>query len=532
MRGWIALVCAELAALLVLLSLWLGQGGERTGEQVLLGSAPEANAQVELSVSAASMARHLPGVALEAEARREPRAIAVLLVGAVRDREGRPVPEASISAQQFDRWQGTSGAANGAYALAGLSPGRWELRCDAEGFGEHQQSIVLDERPRQRVDFELAPSVAIEVFLRTMNGAPLEGNEHGRVVEHLAVVASAEPLEADFPPFSHRHIQRFGIGSFEPPTRAPSTLIEGRSALGRLVLHHDPPAYAALYYRHVWLQTLPVAPGQKELEFVLEPNALAQRASGVALRVVAAESGLPIAGATVELNTSQAGGGGKKTDAEGRVRIADFHPGIGELRIHAREREYAWRQVLLRAGEVAELGDIAVGKVVPLAGVVVDAAGKPVAGAQVSWVALDTREPGTDLSARSLSTCDVEGRFSIPNLGPHRYRMQGYGDVRQEGYAAVDLSSGAPAEARLVLSAEWIPITVRGPSDPLAHYSVTALDAQEVPIDEITFGGTIYRTWLKLPPGRVAIEIRGTGGALVRRFDLDVTDSAAEIVVP
>lgn len=537
MRGWVAVVCIELAAFFLLLSLWLGQGDERGREQALPTGAPEASAPAERDVLTASVAREL---ALDrsgerAETARRPGPIAVLVSGTVRDREGRPVPEASISVQRFGRWQSTTGAANGAYALAGLQPGPWEFTCAREGFADLQRSVVLDERPRQRIDFELAPSVELQVFLRTTNGAPLEGNAYGRAVEHLAVVASAEPLEADFPPFSHRHIQRFGIGNFVPPSGAParpSAEGEARTAIGRLVLHREPPAYAALYYRQVWLQTLPVAPGQAELEFVLEPDALAKRASGVALRVVAAESGLPLEGATVELQTSQAGGGGEKTDAEGRVRIADFHPGIGELRIRAREREYAWREVLLRAGEVAELGDIPLGKTVPLAGVVVDAAGKPVPGARVSWVALDAWQHGSDLSARSLSTCDVEGRFTIPSLGPRRYRLQGFGDERLGGYAAVDLSSGAPAEVRLVLSAERIEIPVRGPSDPLAVYSVSALDAQGVPIDAIELGGTSYRSWLALPPGRAAIEIRGAGGALVRRFDLDVTSSVAEIAVP
>lgn len=131
-----------------------------------------------------------------------------------------------------------------------------------------------------------------------------------------------------------------------------------------------------------------------------------------------------------------------------------------------------------------------------------------------------------------MSTCDVDGRFTVEGLGARRYRLQAFGDRRSRGYALADLSGSAPAETRIVLRGDGLPITVRAPEDPLAWYVVTARDAAGVPIDELTVGGVTYRSWLDLPPGRVTIEIRRGEGGLLRSFELEVSATTPEIQVP
>ncbi|MBL8898563.1 MAG: carboxypeptidase regulatory-like domain-containing protein, partial [Planctomycetes bacterium] len=518
MRGWLAVVGAELALLLVLLAIWIGQSGGRAQATDLRESEDAARIESMHEPGAERVAREVASAPAPTQGSLDASAVSILVSGSIRDRSGAAIPQASISFSRFGDWRSTTGAENGTYAMAGLTPGRWELVCRCDGFAELRRTCELDGRARQRFDLELGLRIALGVAVRTSDGKPLVGNERNDLVDSLSVVASLEALSADFPPFSSRHITRFGCGEFEQVVRQRAErepAHEGVVRFGNLVLHREPPVYASLYYRNVWLQTLPVIAGQSELEFVLDSDALSKRRGGIAARIVAAENGAPIAEAYVELNTSQAGGGGRKTDPEGRVRIEDFHPGIGELRIRARDREYEFRQVLIRAGEVLDLGTISLERARSLAGIVVDAGGKPMPGARVSWIALDARDPGRDLSARSLSICDVDGRFTVDGLGARRYRLQAFGDRRSRGYALADLSGSAPAETRIVLRGDGLPISVRAPEDPLAWYVVTALDAAGVPIDELTVGGVTYRSWLDLPPGRVTIEIRrGEGGLL------------------
>lgn len=534
MRGWTLVVAAESILLAFLVLLWLlGSEGHASGSGELstLNEGLPTTERLH-SADAERMVRD-EAPRLEQPVSEEPIASnAILVVGTVRDLDGQTIGGARISFQHYDTWCHGSSAANGAFAVPALSAGSWKASCKAEGFTESQIHCDLDGRPQQRVDFQLRASALVHVLCRTTNGESLLEDADQRLYEHLSVVASETPLDRDFPRFSQRMIEGFGIGEFESlvgyraKKESEYTVPPAHLWIGDLHVRGDILVYANLYYRHLRLQTQAIAAGQREVVFVLEPDALRSRLSEVRVRVVEAETGQPIVGLHVDVSDSQSFGFGTKTDQEGRARITRVAPGTGEIRIGMKERENFWREVEIPVGETVDLGEIALHRELRVEGVVVDASDRPVAGASISSIALDSWKPGGTMSSRSSAKADSEGRFTLSGLGSRRYRLQVSGDDNARGYAVVELASEDLTNVRIVLRAASMKIPLRSAAEPLQAYIVTAFDANDIPVSSARMGGTHSQDYISVPPGRTTFEIHDGNGALQRRFSLDV--SAAE----
>lgn len=175
-------------------------------------------------------------------------------------------------------------------------------------------------------------------------------------------------------------------------------------------------------------------------------------AAGVIGQVVDGQTGAPVAQARVEL--AQAGPMGRasqhsaQTDAEGRFRFTAV--GAGQYTLKAAAADYAPASVpnlLAEAGRTVDVGQVRLGRGFSMQGVVVDAAGKGVAGASVALRERGTgasfgwEMPGEDLGT---ATTGSNGGFSIANLAecPARITvtMDGFAAARQD----VDLKPGMP----------------------------------------------------------------------------------------
>jgi protocatechuate 3,4-dioxygenase beta subunit len=133
------------------------------------------------------------------------------------------------------------------------------------------------------------------------------------------------------------------------------------------------------------------------------------------------------------------------SDVEGRFSLDDVpaHAGYAVVARLPPWKEIVRRGVVVPAGGVADLGVLAFGLPTSLEGSVVDAAGRPLAGAVVAVLADAPRKDVLDVQAGllelqgtvdplALADADGDGRFELKDLPPGRYVLR----VSAPGYAA------------------------------------------------------------------------------------------------
>jgi RNA polymerase sigma-70 factor (ECF subfamily) len=131
------------------------------------------------------------------------------------------------------------------------------------------------------------------------------------------------------------------------------------------------------------------------------------------VRVVWASDGMPAPGVNVNLNVPEAGTGSRLfpvegvTGADGTVRFPVVAAGIATVFVD----RGGWEKAVVEAGEETAV-KVRVKQGVGVAGVVVDAAGAPVAGAEISLMEVDSGV------GKVVARSDHAGKFAARDLGP------------------------------------------------------------------------------------------------------------------
>ena len=345
--------------------------------------------------------------------------------------------------------------------VEGLAVGRWTVRADAPGFWHREQRFDLapggDADPRRAARLERAgrtpptsdtveerlilwPDRWIAIVVLTPDGRPFRsiaddlGWEPKRLFsESFASAPPAAPSDAPRPASRTVFEARAratppdgaswrgspeDVARFRPPPGYQSWQL-GDGVLGSLELSDDPPLWVGLAYLGVPVGWELLAPGEREVVFVLEAAALDERLARVALRVVDAASGRPVEGARVTLRADTSAHRRRDledvlTGPDGRAVLARAMPGGHELSV-AKGASLAQEHVVLAPGEARDVGDVALASGEPIPLRVVDASGAPVAAA---YVELGRYEPGARVAAlypqmlRYASGDD--GTFALP----------------------------------------------------------------------------------------------------------------------
>lgn len=459
--------------------------------------------------------------------------IGIVVSGTIRGPDGAPVPDASLSLSREGEYHSADSAGPGAYAVAGLSPGVWQVFCRAENFARFEGECTLDARAFQTFDVELAANWVVDVKILGADGA--SSWDTLRKVTHFGmpyVVAADAPLTGDLPATDNSRVLWFGIGEwrgigdFGTEPKSPK-LAEG-GFCGELLLRHPPPAHAALLLRNTLLQTRPIAAGQHELTFSLTADELRARLGTVRLRLVDADSNAPLPKLHVNLGTAQGGGSGGLTGADGRAELTAVLPGLGCLEIYAPEHEMVFRHVQVPSGGVLELGDVALSSSVTLRGNVLGSDGKPGNGASVQWTELDSRTFPQPLADRRSASADDQGKFQIENCGRHRYVVHARLGRTAMGFATVDATHGAPPPVTITLAATT-KVVLKNRAAAHEGYSVAVLANDRSPVAVALRPGLP----LSLPPGDYTLEIHDLcTGRLVRTAPLHVGSEPLTVEVP
>ena len=448
-------------------------------------------------------------------------AVGVLLTGTVATRDGGPA-EASLGAQRDKVSVHASAGADGSYALVGLTPGEWTVTLRGTGFVESSSTIVITDDAVQHRDFIVDPSFAVRVVLVTPDGADatmaLRKTLFG--FGDFAVAGQRDRFPDRLAPTDYG-VVFVGNATWRPEMN-PKDGFAGTLHVREL------PAHVALLSRHLVLQQQLMQPGQREVKFVVDLEALKALAGSATVRVLDADSDAPLTTAHVELNTSNRGGGGAKVDADGRVVVEGLSPGLLRCHIRAADHEDMYTTVRIEPGQRLDLGDVRLGAALPLRGTVLDADGKP-ASARLSWTELKwRRQPTAAFATNRSARTEADGTFSLWGTGRGVIAVAARD---QQGNAAIGVFDNPPAEPVVLRLAQPCDCVVTRPADPTRTFTLTFFDGARRPVTARTLEPRSVKSTIGLPAGQYAYEVHDEQDRLVQSGSLTFgpTPCAVEI---
>jgi len=532
-RRLLAVAIAEGAIILLLLailiSVWPGdstevvagsEGSISTNEPVsqgkLTGDAKQTGKDEE-QVPAKEPER------VQAKPRQDTGSLGTVLYGQVIDRDGRPIKEASVYARRLIDRRAISYRVEGrGYAVAGLVPGTWQIRCRADNCKQFQEDVEIQGDGPQRFDIVMERAYRIRVAILTPEGKPFRKFLR---LELACVATEKEPI-GHFPMTTSRWVSRLGVGRW-------SSVMFGRAKLperyvGEIKLDRPPPVWVSVVNRHHVVARKLVSAGQHEVVFELSVSDLRATFGSVRLMVLDSMSGHPVSDCWVDFSDRQTMNRGVKPDAEGRLFAKKVAPGLMELTIRAKGYEHYHQLVRVPAGAELDLGVVRLDPEQVISGSVLGPDGKPASSASLSWFRLDRRLFPQPLPNRMSTASKADGQFTI-KTGRGRYCVRA--SIRGVGSCAevVDTSAGPATGVRLQL-VKGTPVQLVNRIPKNNFYLVRVIAPQGYPVySRFLSPGSGYP--IEIPPGSYKVDIH-EDTTLIRSFDLSVGNSPTQIVVP
>lgn len=448
--------------------------------------------------------------------------VGVLLMGVVRSRDGEIVPEPSVSALLDGQRRRGAGAADGSYALAALSPGDWTITVRAEGAADLEETLTITDAAVQQHDFVVDRSFPLRVLIVTPDGedATRALRLSGLQLGDFTVAGQRDRFPERLAPTDYGRVF-IGDAKWDHEMNP----VEG--FVGTLRLQSAAPAHVALLQRHLVLQQQVMQPGQTEVRFVVDLDALAQLAGSAVVRVVDAETGAPIEGATLRLHTSSGTGRGVRTDADGRAVAEGLSPGLLRCEISAEGTEHMYTTVQVEPGQRLDLGEVRLAAELPLRGRVVDPDGKPLGGVRLTWAELKWLGTVMPFATNRTTRTESDGTFKLWRTGRGAIAVT----ARSEGLVGqgiFDNPPSAPVELRLVQPAKCV---ITRPPDPTRAYVVLWFDARRRPVAAQVLEDRSPRMTVSLPPGTYGYEVRDFSGRSSQSGSLELGTTPTELVL-
>jgi Carboxypeptidase regulatory-like domain len=430
----------------------------------------------------------------------------IRLVGSVLNPHGDPLtdPETAVALTSSSGDRRVTMIENGQYSLDGLQPGTYSLSFRKPKFKHQERSVVLRaDEPVHREDLHIEDAWMITVHLLTPEGEDLRTTLR-KNVKHFwpgpSVLATVDSPGDRFPesPILDRTRQFASV-----PADSSGLVNEGPY---QIYVHADPPVFVSVVMRDQVLATQRVQDMVADLTFIVSVEQVRALLSGLIVRFVDGESGLPAVKAGVTLNTLQSTEGGYQLDEQGVLRIEDHLPGLYDLRAMLAGHPLITKRIELLPGRTVDMGTITLGTGLTVQGKCVDAEGQP------RKVNLGLVQLGDDASSSSnasdlcyLLGVDDQGLFSDTDVPPARFEllirppMKGISEGGESGWAVsplvVDTRNG---------SVENLVIVVHRPVSVALHPISTEVEGMKYAV--ITTDGITYHDGTFSGPAAVGLE--------------------------
>ncbi len=367
------------------------------------------------------------------------------LRGRILDAAGAPVANArvrEVASRQGDRLRPEAFAGysdrSGAYRIAGIEPGTFEVEVLALGFAPlHVSGIEVGSEPRE-LDFTLDAGVSIRGRVVDDEGRGVSGAE--------VVVFEPDPVDQDAGERSGwaRKARRREEGGF----LSARTGASGRYELAHVEERELTLAARAPGYEPIAL--LVVEPGRDPEDIVLV------RLSSIAGTIVDAQTGRPISSFMVHAFSKRNTGSGDQLlprvyeDPSGSFVVAGVPPGRWDVVVVARGYGAWTGNVTTPAGGEARI-DAALERGRTLRGTVVDA----VVGAPVGGVTLTVhgKVQGSHPVPGDQTVTDENGAFSFDGLTPGSFSLHPYrpGYFAEKENVRLKIGSEDPEPIRIAM---------------------------------------------------------------------------------
>jgi len=396
----------------------------------------------------------------------------------------------------------------GAAGFAHVAPGRYEIAAAAPGFAPEYGAVMVEGTSTVALRLALRRGASVSGRVLGPDGAPVPGARvHHEAASELAAGPSARLDAVTTDAAGRFRFEAMRAGSFRFLARHPE-LAPGSSAIVRLDGKTE----------------------RTDLEIRLEP--------GATLRVrVETRSGSAVPGAAVRVSPARA----SWLPAPVRQAHTDEQ---GELTLRALPRERLELVAVHDAGSsAAQLVDLrapphdqrltlVLAHTDSIGGVVVDAAGQPVEGAQVTARVKGALELPVDTGAARLRGAAVEltdagGRFVLGGLAPGRYELRasrrGLRSALDALRPATEASTGdTGVRLRLIPDGGITGRVAFADGTPPGPFLVALDGARPTPV----VSGTGAFTLTDVPPATYRLSIRGPAFADVQRPDVAVAEGA------
>ncbi|MEW6745469.1 MAG: sigma-70 family RNA polymerase sigma factor [Planctomycetota bacterium] len=485
--------------------------------------------------AAAALAEPTPASAGEAQpqwaAGDDP--VGLVLTGTITDLAGNAIPKASVTVTNLEgesHWcQSYKGSS---YAIAGLSPGRWQLTAKAPSFVEHREWIELDGGGSfQRVDISLKPTVELEVRFVTPDGRdlgeslPADLAWHGLYSTILTVVATREPLAGDLPP--NASVSWLGIARFQDGMRRGDA---------KLLVDEAPPFYACALLGNRILETVRVTDPALPLTFVIDPARLGESLSRVRVKVVDGVTGDVLRPVKIAAHGRGVAYFSRMPNPpvfndDGSITLERVVPGARGMTIEVEGYGRYRYEIMVPAMATLDLGTLRLNPQAHIRGVFVDEQGKAVACSfEVRDLDLESRLPGqASLSLHGTTDAQPAAGFDV-SCGRGCYAIVVKGEEWARATVEVNTSGGDVDNLRIQV-ARGVPVLLDIELDGQSVSRLMIRDASARLVWSTSLGHS-YLERLRLVPGSYTLSVEG-GGRAPRTIPLNVGDEPVELrVVP
>ncbi len=441
---------------------------------------------------------------------------ATFVSGSLRNAADEPIASVGAASVSFTdrvgRRRASDTSQEGEYALHGLALGTHWVTARADGYRTEERTIDLrPDRASVRLDFTLQKSLELRVRVLTPEGTNLlevlEEKGAPPAARFLLPIATREPLAERSEGAVGDFGGELGVGHFQDHDPRADAL--PADCMGVLLVDCELPVWVSLVHDHVVLQTQRIEPGQDEVTFVLSPEELLAGLASIRLRVLDAETGVPMQRARVMLPGGTHFDPGVTTDWLGFATIHGHGAGRFELRVRAKRYAESCIQVDALAGGITDLGTVALQPEVTVTGRVLDADAHPLQ-ASFSLGVLDPTDQSVHWLSRAGFTSRGDGSFDIRGLGRAEYvirtsKRDPETDADWKGIAAVsgnvllDTRDGSITDLEVRLSkASRLVLHVSGRTHGDTWFRV--LDERGLEVATGMLHGSEPRA-LELPPG-------------------------------
>ena len=365
----------------------------------------------------------------------------------------------------------------GRFEFGGLKPDRWSLVATSTGFLSRRVEFeIRAHETEKQVDVALGPARALRVKMATPEGEDLVD----AVTEALGDRFAPVPFATRTPQGARLEARitdaRDWFGSARWRSRHDLDESTVGDASGVLELADAPPLHVGVAVAGIVLEQRLVEAGAEEVVFVVSLDRIRALVSGVAVQIVSARDGQPIAGASVRIEEFA----GAVSGPDGKAEIRGIPPGLHEIRIHGEGTERGAEWVSVVAGETTDLGVRPLGPATTIRGRVVDEEGSPVK-ASVQLRSLESRSAVRELAICDSADTDAEGRFVIDVAGRRKYALTLDAGDRVAPLEIVDTTAGDVSDI-VLRTAEAGEMRLTYPIEPPAGSLYVVVTSDGIPV--------------------------------------------------